>query len=210
MYGIDKTIQSESGFKAIEVGIQSDYELSNVSYGPSSEKKDGSAKGLAFQFKQEGGSTFRHIEFPIDNDKEKINAEKYYEQQMKAGKTIEMAKPLFVSEYIKRTYTNQASRIKHIMGKFIPEEKTLISGVTTFEQFSNAVVAALPKDQYVGKKLRLKLVYNHKDYATFPKYANFIELQTDAPTKLMINPKKDRITKQVPDPASTGVADSEY
>ena len=208
-YGIDKTIQSESGFKTIEVGIQENCELTKVTYGPSSEKKDGSAKGLAFHFKQEGGATFRHLEFPIDNDREKKNAEDYYEKLVKDGKAPDQIKPLFVQTYIKRVYNDQAARIKHIMSKFIPEDQCLISGVSTFEAFCNAVVAALGTS-YRGKTLRLKLVYNYKDYATFPKYANFIELQTDAPTTLKLNPKKDRLEKQTPDAASNGVPDSGY
>jgi hypothetical protein len=208
MYGIDKTIQSESGFKSIEVGIQENCELTKVSYGPSSEKKDGSAKGLSFHFKQEGGATFRFLEFPIDNDRETQNGEKYYEKLVKENKVPEMAKPLFVKQYVKRAYDAQASRIKHIMSKFISEEKCLVAGAT-FEAFSNAVIAALD-NSYQGKKLRLKLVYNYKDYATFPKYANFIELQTDAPTTLKLVPSKDRIKKQTPDSASTDVDESGY
>jgi hypothetical protein len=208
MYGIDKTIQSESGFKTIGVGIQENCELMNAAYGPSSEKKDGAAKGLIFNFKQEGGATFRFLEFPIDNDREKKNAETYYDKLVKENKTPDMPKPLFINQYVKRVYDAQASRIKHIMSKFIPEDQTLVSG-TTFEMFSNNVITALG-NSYKGKKLRLKLVYNYKDYATFPKYANFIELQTDAPTTLKLNPKKDRIEKQTPDAASSGIGDSEY
>ena len=162
-----------------------------------------------FGFKQDGGATFRHLEFPIDNERERQNAEKYYEKLVLEGKTPDQVKPLFVQTYIKRVYTDQAARIKHIMSKFIPEDKCIISGVNTFEAFSNAVVAALG-NTYLGKKLRLKLVYNYKDYATFPKYANFIELQTDAPTTLRLNPKKDRLEKQTPDSADTDTPDSGY
>lgn len=208
MYGIDKTIQSESGFKTINVGLQENIEMTGLTYGPSSEKKDGAAKGLIFNFKQEGGATFRHLEFPIDNDRETKNAETYWNKLVADNKTPEIPKPLFITQYVKRIYDAQASRIKHIMSKFISEDKTLVSG-TTFEMFCNNVIAALG-DSYKGKRLRLKLVYNYKDYATFPKYANFIELQTDAPTTLRLTPKKDRIEKQTPDSASTGMPDSEY
>lgn len=211
MYGIDKTIASESGIKSIEVGLQENCEMTKVVYGPSSEK-DGAPKALVFHFKQErkdGTATFRHFEFPIDNDREKLNGERYYDNLVKENKTPDMVKPLFVQEYIKRVYKDQAARIKHIMSKFISEEECLISGVNTFEAFSNAVVSALGTS-YAGKIVRLKLVYNHKDYATFPRWANFIELQTDAPSTLKINPKKDRLKKQVPDAASQDVPDSDY
>lgn len=209
MYGIDQTIQSGAGFKTIGVGIQENCEMTKVVYGPSSEKKDGSPKALSFHFKQEGGATFRHFEFPIDNDREKANAEKYYDKLVKDGKTPDQIKPLFVQTYVKRVYTDQAARIKHIMSKFIPEGQCLITGVNTFEAFSNAVIKTLGTS-YEGKKLRLKLVYNYKDYATFPKYADFVELQTDAPTNLRLNPKKDRLEKQTPDSADTNTPDSEY
>ena len=209
MYGIDQTIQSDSGFKTIGVGIQENCEMTKVTYGPSSEKKDGSPKALSFHFKQDGGATHRHFEFPIDNDRERQNAEKYYDKLVKEGKQPDQVKPLFVQTYIKRAYTDQASRIKHIMSKFIPETECLISGVNTFEAFSNAVVDALG-NSYEGVKVRLKLVYNYKDYATFPKWADFIEVQTDAPTNLKLNPKRDRIEKQVPDSADTQTPDSDY
>lgn len=208
MYGIDKTIQSESGFKTIGVGIQENCEMTGVTYGPSSEKKDGSAKGLMFNFKQEGGGTFRHLEFPIDADRERQNAETFYDKLVKEGKAPDVPKPLYIQQYVKRAYDTQASRIKHIMSKFIPEDQTLVGG-STFEMFSNAVIAALGKS-YVGKTVRLKLVYNYKDYVTFPKYPNFIELQTSSPTQLRINPKKDRLEKQTPDAASQNTDDSGY
>lgn len=209
MYGIDQTIQSGAGFKTIGVGIQENCEMTKVTYGPSSEKKDGSPKALSFHFKQEGGATFRHFEFPVDPDRETTNAEAYYEKLVKAGKRPDQIKPLFVQTYVKRVYTDQASRIKHIMSKFIPETECLISGVNTFEAFSNAVIKALGTS-YEGVKVRLKLVYNHKDYATFPKWADFIEVQTDAPTNLRLNPKKDRLEKQTPDPVSQDTPDSGY
>jgi hypothetical protein len=208
-YGIDQTIQSGAGFKSIGVGIQENCEMTKVVFGPSSERKEDSPKALSFHFKQDGGGTFRHFEFPIDNDREKKNAEAYYDRLVKAGKTPDQVKPLFVQTYIKRVYTDQASRIKHIMSKFIPEAQCLISGVSTFEAFSNAVVKTLGSS-YEGVKLRLKLIYNSKDYSTFPRWADFVEVQTDAPTTLRINPKKERIEKQVPDSASGDTEDSEY
>lgn len=206
-YGIDKTIQSESGFKNINVGIQENCEMTNVTYGPSSEK-DGAVKALCFSFKQEGGATFRHLEFAIDVERETNNGKEYYKKLVKEGKVPDLVEVLFVQKYVKRIFDEQASRIKHIMSKFIPESECLISGVNTFEQFSNAVIKALGQS-YKGKTVRLKLVYNYKDYVTFPKYPNFIELQTDAASVLKIG-KKDKLEKQVPDAASSGMSDSEY
>lgn len=211
MYSIDNSISSDSSIKAISVGIQENCYLTKVSYGPSS-TKEGAPKALIFEFKQklEDGSlaSFRHLEFAVDQSRETLNAEKYYERLVKAGKTPEDPKPVFIQKYVKSVFTNLSSRVKHIMSKYIPEKDTLITGVTTFEQFSNAVVSKLG-NSYVDVKVRLKLIFNSKDYPTFPKYPNFIELQTDAASALKINPKKDRITKQVPDQQEETV-DSEY
>jgi hypothetical protein len=208
MYGIDNSVASDNGIKSIGVGLQGDITMTKVAYEPAS-SKEGAMKALVFAFRQSpDNGTFRHLEFAIDDEREKTNASNRYDLLVKQGKTPDAPKPLFIQQYVQRAYKDQAARIKHIMSKFLPEAQTLITGVSTFEQFSNAVVRALG-NSYADKKLRLKLVYNSKDYVIFPRWANFIELQTDAPTTLFIS-KKDRVTKQTPDSASTGVADSEY
>lgn len=207
MYSIDENVQSESGIKVIGVGIQENNFLDKVTFGPSSEKDSSSTKALAFSFRQEGGAIFRHLEFPIDNDREKLNAETYYKKLVKEGKTPDDPMPVYVANYVKRAYKDQASRIKHIMSKFIPEAECLITGVSTFDQFSAAVISVLG-DKFKNTKVRLKLIYNSKDYATFPKYPNFIEIQGDTPTALKLSPR-DRVTKQVPD-SSSNPAENEY
>ena len=63
MYGIDESVQSGSGIKVINVGIQENCYLDKVTFGPSSEKN--STGVLYFNFKQDGGATFRHMEWAI-------------------------------------------------------------------------------------------------------------------------------------------------
>jgi hypothetical protein len=207
MYGIDESIQSESGIKIINVGISENCFLDKVTFGPASEKA-GSASVLCFNFKQDGGAIFRHIEWPIDKDKETANGKKYYENLVKLGKTPEEPLPLFVNAYVKRVYTDQAARVKHIMSKFMSETECIIPPVATFEQFGNAVINIL-SNKFENKKLRLKLIYNSKDYAVFPKYPNFVEVQGDATSTLRLTPR-DRVAKQVPDSGTGNPAESEY
>ena len=79
MYGIDSSVQSESGFKSIEVGISENNLLEKVTFGPSSTEKKDSPEALQFHFKNTSGASFRHLEFPIDDEREKLNGDKYYE-----------------------------------------------------------------------------------------------------------------------------------
>ena len=98
-------------------------------------------KFVAFYFKNEAGEELSHTEWePKDEDHEK-----------RQNKTL-----------------NQAKRIHHIVTKFIPKEEFEINA-ETFEQFAKGVIAKLG-NKYVGKKVRIKVIYSWNNYTSLPKY----------------------------------------
>lgn len=194
MYTIDDSIQSDSGLKIIQVGIQENLKSTGIVYGP---VKENGKPCLAFNFSKDD-ALFRHLEFPIDETRERESAERYYDILIKKGNTPNVAKPLFIDQYIKKVFKEQAARIKHILTKFIDEKNVVIPPVNTFEQYSRAIIN-LVGDAYKVPVLRAKIVYNNKDYPSFPRYPDFLEVQTSEPTRLQINPKYDRITRRTPD-----------
>ncbi len=143
-------------------GINDNYKLVGVSY--ASPKKDGSGDcALLFNFIGPKGEQFRHVEFPIDETKE--NA---------ASKAQSMAK-----------------RIKHILSKFVPEEKIIITG-ENFEQFCKAVIGILGNN-YKTIPVRIKLVYNDSGKLSFTRYTPFIE-RMDAEKSNLVIGKNENIT----------------
>jgi hypothetical protein len=193
MYSIDQSTQESAGGGI--AGIQENFELVEVSYGGAG-KDGGGAKALRFIFKRGENFTFTHNVFPIDEEK-----------VASWSKTDSTGVELPKVEKIKAAYKDQASQIKHILTKFIPEDKVALKGAN-FEEFSKAVIELL-KNKTKGEKLRLKLVYNKKNYLSFPKF-NFIENMTVAKkdSKLKINPKYDKITKDAPDTEEDATSDA--
>jgi hypothetical protein len=201
MYGISTETQSESSLNVIGAGLQENCKLDKVAYEPSSEKNADSQKVLAFYFSQ-GSASFRHCEFPIDEARERDNIGKLYDMLLSKGQApaTNMTKVEFVNARLADSYSSQASRVKHIMTKFLSEQDAIIPPVPSFEMFANQVISRL-KGKTEGVVLRLKIVLNNKDYSTFPKYPNFVEVQTDAPTSLKFT-KYDRTIPKTPDNAS--------
>jgi len=70
--------------------------------------------------------------------------------------------------------TSQMKRVKHIMTKFLSEDKVTINA-QDFDGFCNQVIALLG-NSYVGKKLRIKTVYSYNNYVSVPKYVPFMEV----------------------------------
>lgn len=145
-YGFNQDTQSESTAKYFNAGITPNVELESVEF--KSAKKDGTGEPvLMFNFKGENGETFRHIEWDVKDAQDLAKA------QEALGK-----------------------RVKHIITKFIPEEKAILSG-NTYAEFSQGVINLLG-DSFKGKKVAIKLVYGSKEYPKqnygFTKYTGFI------------------------------------
>lgn len=93
---------------------------------------------------------------------------------------------------------NQAKRIKHIMKRFVPEEDTKIEvDLDNWTKYASTVKAKL--DPAInGIKLRLKAVYDNKNYVSTPNYVPFVERMDVSPSTLSIS-SIDKMTREEPD-----------
>lgn len=114
-------------------------------------------KFLKFSFTSSDGGNLSHLEWPIDS------AVEGWEKKL----------------------TSQMKRVKHIMTKFLAEDKCMITA-NDFDGFCNQVIALLG-NSYVGKKLRVKTVYSYNNYISIPKYVPFLEDMSVEKTKLNIS-----------------------
>jgi len=130
---------------------------------------------LKFSFTDKDGANLSHLEWPIDT------ANEGWEKKM----------------------TSQMKRVKHIMTKFLPEDKVTINA-QDFNGFCNQVIALLG-NSYVGKKLRVKTVYSYNNYVSIPKYVPFIEVMDEvASDKSRLNITSfDKMEKDEADNPST-------
>ena len=127
---------------------------------------------LKFTFTSDAGSALNHFEWPIDTQNE--GWEKKLQSQMK--------------------------RVKHILTKFMEEDKIIINA-DSFENFAKGVITLLG-NTYVGKKLRVKTVYSYNNYVSIPKYVPFVETMDTNPTKLNIT-SFDKMEKDEADNPAT-------
>lgn len=189
MYAINNETQAGNGGGL--AGIQENFELVNVEFAGTA-KDGGGTKAIRFTFKKGNNFVFTHNEYPIDEARVATWA------RADRKTKVELTK----EEKVKAAYADQAARIKHILTKFVPEDKINLSG-STMEEFSAAIIKCLG-NSYVGVKVRLKLVFNTKDYLSFPKM-NFIELMSvpASSSRLKIDPQYDRITQHPKDAETT-------
>jgi hypothetical protein len=70
---------------------------------------------------------------------------------------------------------NLAKRLRHIGKKFVSEDALKAIGkVESFEQLAKAYIRIIG-DNYKNVLLRGKIIYNNKNYTTFPNYVPFVE-----------------------------------
>lgn len=171
MYNVTKDINSESrSNNFMGPGIHENAELKHSEEGKYpivyGESKRGN-KFAAFHFVNDKGEILIHTEYePSDEDHEKLE-----------NKTL-----------------NQIKRFKHIITKFVPEENFIFEA-TNFEDFVNKSIQILGTN-YVGRKLRIKVVLNSNDYTTLPNYVPFIETMEVTKSKLSINTAMDKVVKE--------------
>jgi hypothetical protein len=127
---------------------------------------------LKFEFTSSEGSKLNHFEWPIDTQNE--GWEKKLQSQMK--------------------------RVKHILTKFMEEDKIIINA-DSFENFAKGIITLLG-NTYVGKKLRVKTVYSYNNYVSIPKYVPFVETMDTDPTRLNIT-SFDKMEKDEADNPAT-------
>lgn len=208
-YGIDTAVESE-GFtgKYFPAGMVEGVLLKSVKYDLASTKEGASpdgAKGLIFTFTSEDGAlTHRHIEWELVEKRELENAEKLYNELVKKGETPTTQKVDFINNLVDKSYASQQKRIKHILTKFMPEEKAVIPPSNSFEQFSKNVERLLTPN--ISKTpMRAIFVYDSNGYVKFPTFVPFLEvIVADTPATLKINEKYHRVTPPAPKAGAPG------
>lgn len=174
MYNVTKDINSESrSNNFMGPGIHENVELRHIEEGKYpivyGESKKGN-KFAAFHFINDKGEILIHTEYePSDEDREKLE-----------NKTL-----------------NQIKRFKHIITKFVDEDKFIFEAAN-FEDFVNKSAAILGNN-YIGKKVRIKVVLNNSDYTTLPNYVPFIENMEVEKSRLSINTAIDKMIRNKPD-----------
>jgi len=94
----------------------------------------------------------------------------------KDGKTLSHTewKPKDVDpEKLENKTNNQIKRVKHIVTKFISED-SYVFVATDFKSFCTNTIKLLG-NAYVGKKVRIKVVYSFNNFTSLPNYVPFIE-----------------------------------
>jgi hypothetical protein len=189
-YGFDESTSQSSGANIMAPGINENVKLVNVVYEPA--KSDGTGDlVLRFNFEDAGGAKFSHVEWAIDEERERSNARQW-------GKDVE--------EHLKSRYVAQSERIFHILTTFVPREVLIksVGKTDSFATFSQALISALGNN-HIDKLIRIKVILNKKDYLTFPMRAikPFIQPMNE-PNKLAIDPKWERVERMTPtDESST-------
>jgi hypothetical protein len=76
-------------------------------------------------------------------------------------------------EKLENKTNNQIKRVKHIVTKFISEDMYVFTA-TDFKSFCQNTIKLLG-NAYVGKKVRVKVVYSFNNFTSLPNYVPFIE-----------------------------------
>jgi hypothetical protein len=149
MYDLTLNIDTEqNGLSYIEPGINENLRLGKPdnSYPIVYEKSKNGSEFIAFHFINKEGQTFIHTEWvPKSDDPEVL---------------------------IKKN-ANLVKRLRHIGKKFV-DENLLKFKVETFEQLATKFISIIGNN-YQNKLFRCKVIYNNKNFTTFPNYIPFIE-----------------------------------
>ena len=101
-------------------------------------------------------------------------------------------------EKLENKTKNQVKRVKHIVTKYIPDEKYVIKNAD-FKSFCEFTIQLLG-NAYIGKLVRLKVIYSFNNYTSLPNYVPFIESMDVTIDKSCLEMLSiDKLTKDRPD-----------
>ena len=179
LYSVTAEIQKKNtGKKYMEPDIHENTELVSVEY----KKTEKGSELIAFNFINALDEQFAHTEWRVMPTKN-IATMSEKEQEL----------------YI-RLVTGQISRINKIVTTFIPEEKMREVKGVTFEEFCLNTIKALG-DANKGVKIRIKVVYDKRNFTALPSYTNYewIEPMTIPKSESKIKILgKDKMEKSLP------------
>ena len=189
LYNITENLQraSSGANKYMDVGIHENSEMTNVEY----KITDKGNEFIAFYFVNADSEQLCHTEWKV-----------------RENKPLETMTEKEAASYLKRI-DEQAARIHAIATTFIPKEKFETIRANSFEEFAKATIEVLA-DSYKGKKIRIKVVYDLRNFTAFPRYTNYTWIESMSIPKELSTIKvysTDKMTKKIT--AKTEGADNE-
>jgi len=121
--------------------------------------------GAEYKTSPEGGNEF--LVFHFEKDGKKLSHTEWKPRDVDPDKLV-------------NKQANQIKRVKHIVTKYISEDAYTFEAAD-FKGFCESTITLLGQS-YVGKKVRLKVVYSFNNYTSLPNYVPFIETM-DIPTE---------------------------
>lgn len=178
LYNVTEDLQKKNvSNRYMDVGINENVELVSVEY-----KQTEKTEFIAFYFENEEKAKLSHTEWKV-------------RQTLQSTITDFDAPTLYL-----RLVNDQIRRINAIVTTFIPEEEFRKVKADTFKEFCESTIAILG-DSYKDVKVRIKVVYDKRNFTSLPKYTNYtwIERMTipkeESEIKIFSN---DRLTKSIP------------
>jgi hypothetical protein len=153
MYDLTINIETEqSGLSFVPTGIQENLRLAKPdgTYPITYEKSKGNSEFIAFNFLNEEGQTFVHTEWLPKSDDPSILSKKE---------------------------ANLVKRLLHIGRKLVDANAFKQIKTESFELLAKSYINIIGNN-YKGKLFRGKIVYNNKNFTTFPNYVPFLELMS--------------------------------
>jgi hypothetical protein len=150
MYDLTINIETEqSGLAYVPTGIQENLRLAKIdgSYPIVYEKSKGSSEFIAFNFLNEEGQSFVHTEWLPKSDDSAI---------------------------LQKKEANLVKRLLHIGRKLVDANAFKQIKTESFELLAKSYINIIGNN-YKGKLFRGKIVYNNKNFTTFPNYVPFLE-----------------------------------
>jgi hypothetical protein len=153
MYDLTINIDSEqSGLSYVSPGINENLKIAKPDNSSPIvyEKSKNGSEFIAFHFMNPEGQTFVHTEWVPSADDPDVLAKKQ---------------------------SNLVKRLLHIGKKLVDESLLKKIKVASFEELAKSYISIIG-DNYKNKLFRAKIIYNNKNYTTFPNYVPFLESMT--------------------------------
>lgn len=179
LYSVTPDLQKKDvSNRYMGVGIHENSELVSLEY----KVTEKGSEFFAFYFENELNEKLSHTEWKVSLKKD-LNEMNDKESKMYFS-----------------LVTSQIKRINAIVTTFITEEEFRLVKGNTFEEFALNTIKALG-DKYKGVKLRIKVIYDKRNFTALPSYTNYdwIELMTipkeESKIKILA---KDKMAKDAP------------
>jgi hypothetical protein len=178
LYKVTEDLQKKNvSNRYMDVGINENVKMTSVEY-----KQTEKTEFLAFYFENEDKAKLSHTEWKI-------------RQSVPLAQMDTEAAALYL-----KLMNEQIRRINAIVTTFISPEKFRKIEGETFEEFAKATIAALGTS-FENVKVRIKVVYDKRNFTSLPKYTNYTWIEPMTVSKENSEIKiftSDKLTKVMP------------